>query len=109
VATFQAFNLVLYRLIKPTNGAIIMKIYSFILLVFTVLFSQYIIAQADSLPSISIPEVVVSTCPGYLSPNEVPRSISIISPQEITNAASISLGEFSPTCQYVADRLSKQH
>jgi vitamin B12 transporter len=93
VATFQAFNLVLYRLIKPTNGAIIMKIYSFILLVFTVLFSQYIIAQADSLPSISIPEVVVSTCPGYLSPNEVPRSISIISPQEITNAASISLGE----------------
>jgi iron complex outermembrane receptor protein len=70
-----------------------MKINSFILLVFTALFSQSILAQTDSLPSISIPEVVISTCPGDLSPNEAPRSISIILPQEITNAASISLGE----------------
>ena len=70
-----------------------MKINSIILLVFKAIFSQSIIAQIDSLPYVSIPEVVISTCPGDLSPKEVPRSISIILPQEIINAASISLGE----------------
>ena len=90
---FQAFNLVLYRLIKPTNCAIIMKINSIILVVFKAIFFQSITAQIDSLPYVSIPEVVVSTCTGDLSPKEAPRSISIILPQEIINAASISLGE----------------
>ncbi len=90
---FQAFNLVLYRLIKATNCAIIMKINSIILLVFKAIFFQSITAQIDSLPYVSIPEVVVSTCTGDLSPKEAPRSISIILPQEIINAASISLGE----------------
>lgn len=93
MAIFQAFHLVLYPLIQPANSALIMKINSFIFLAFTALFSLPILAQTDSLPSISIPEVVISTCPGELTPNEAPRSIAIILPQEITNAASISLGE----------------
>jgi hypothetical protein len=57
-----------------------MKTNSYILLMFTAIFSQSIIAQTDSHPSISIPEVVISTCPGDLSPNEAPRSTSIIKP-----------------------------
>ena len=93
MAVSHAFYLVLYPLIKPTNSSIIMKINSFILLAFTAIFSLSIVAQTDSLPSISIPEVVISTCPGELTPNEAPRSISIILPQEIANSASISLGE----------------
>jgi len=93
VTIFQAFNIVLYRLIKPTNCSIIMKIKSIILLVFSAISSHSIIAQIDSLHYISIPEVVISTCPGNLSPKEAPRSISIILPQEIINAASTSLGE----------------
>ena len=93
MAIFQAFHLVLYPLIQPANSALIMKISSFIFLAYTALFSLPILAQTDSLPSISIPEVVISTCPGELTPNEAPRSIAIILPQEITNAASISLGE----------------
>jgi len=70
-----------------------MKIKSIILLVFSAISSHSIIAQIDSLHYISIPEVVISTCPGNLSPKEAPRSISIILPQEIINAASTSLGE----------------
>ena len=70
-----------------------MKINSIILVVFKAIFFQSITAQIDSLPYVPIPEVVVSTCTGDLSPKEAPRSISIILPQEIINAASISLGE----------------
>jgi len=93
VASLHAFYLVLYRLNKLTNSAIIMKINSYVLFAFTALCSAAISAQTDSLLRISVPEAVISTCPGQLAPKEAPRSISVITPQDIIDGASISLGE----------------
>ena len=70
-----------------------MSINSSILLTLVTFFTINLSAQTDSFETVTLKEAVISTCPGELSPEDAPRSISIITPKEIALTAPISLGE----------------
>ena len=50
-------------------------------------------AQIEPIPSIQIQEVVVIATPGEINPKDSPRSISVISSEEIIQSAAVSIGE----------------
>ena len=50
-------------------------------------------AQIEPIPSIQIKEVVVIATPGEIETKDSPRSISVISSEEIIQSAAVSIGE----------------
>ena len=50
-------------------------------------------AQIEPIPSIQVQEVVVIATPGEIEAKDSPRSISLISSEEIIQSGAVSIGE----------------